>query len=98
MRQMGKYAVAAVALTISLSACGGEPEGPSEKDLQYAQDFCGGEGEFIWNGGMGIDEYENTEGFDRCVEDAVKVVDCLGPSSKAMEPWIPPNCDNRGYM
>lgn len=81
-------ALAALVLLLALTACGGD--GPSESDKKAAEDFCARE--------MLIDKYENPDGFDRCVEDAAKVTDCLDTPASTLNPWIPPNCDNNGYM
>lgn len=92
MRALGPLA----ALLLVLTGCGGG-DSPSDEDLRIAEDFCAGAGEYLLNG-MGIDKYENSEGYDRCVEDAAKVTECLDTPAAAATPWVPANCDNDGYM
>lgn len=86
----------AIALMLALFGCGGDSY--SAKDRQRAEDFCGSAGHFDWGRGMGIDKYENPDGFDRCVSDAVKVADCLDtPAKSGVEAWVPESCDKDGY-
>jgi hypothetical protein len=86
MRKIG----AALLLAAMLTGC----SGVSDEDRQKAEDFCAGEGDRVWDGGMGIDRYENPEGFDRCVEDAAPVADCLDEAkgSGSLPPLIPESC------
>lgn len=83
--------VAILASVIALTAC----SGISDEDRSTAEDFCAGEGEFGWEGGMGLSEYDDPEGFDRCVEDAAKVADCLDETiyTDSFEPALPESCD-----
>lgn len=98
MCDVKKLGVSVCVVLVLLSSGCGDGGGPSDQDRQRAEDFCASEGQFDWGRGMSIDRYENPEGFDRCVDDAVKVVDCLDtPAKSGGDAWVPRNCDNDGY-
>lgn len=82
-----RYLTAVVLLAVTLTACG--DDGPSKENQEAAGSFCADY--------MGLDKYDNPEGFDRCVDDVIPVLNCLDPSKSARTPWIPDDCKDGGY-
>lgn len=64
---MRTLALSVTVLVFLLTSCG--EDGPTEDEIREAEAFCTSQ--------MGLEEYEDSVGFDRCVDDAAKVTECL---------------------